>query len=135
MFDTKTELLERIRLGESSFLEFKEVKFKGKKIEGPHRNSLADGLSAFANSRGGVFVLGVADSTREVVCSLLARCPMPDEPWLATPRQHMMERRGEGMPIILDNSAALSGKEPKIELFDDSELRLTIYAAQGDAKQ
>ena len=67
MFDTKTELLERIRLGESSFLEFKEVKFKGKKIEGPHRNSLADGLSAFANSRGGVFVLGVADSTREVV--------------------------------------------------------------------
>ena len=39
------------------------------------------------------------------------------------------------MPIILDNGAALSGKEPKIELFDDSELRLTIYAAQSDAKQ
>ena len=69
------------------------------------------------------------------VCSLLARCPIPDEPWLAAPRRHMMERRGEGMPIILDNSTALSGKEPKIELFDNAELRLTIYAAQADAKR
>ena len=71
----------------------------------------------------------------EAICSLLARCPIPDEPWLATPRQHMMERRGEGMPIILDNSIELSGKEPKIELFDNAELRLTIYAAQADAER
>ena len=71
----------------------------------------------------------------DAVCSLLARCPIPDEPWLTTPRRHMMERRGEGMPIILDNSTALSGKEPKIELFDNAELRLTIYAAQADAKR
>lgn len=69
----------------------------------------------------------------EAICSLLARCPIPDEPWLETPRRHMMERRGEGMPIILDNSTALSGIEPKIELFDNAELRLTIYAAQPDA--
>lgn len=69
----------------------------------------------------------------DAVCSLLARCPIPDEPWLATPRRHMMERRGEGMPIILDNSMALSGKEPEIELFDNAELRLTIYAAQADS--
>ena len=69
----------------------------------------------------------------EAICSLLARCPIPDEPWLSTPRRHMMERRGEGMPIILDNSTTLSGREPKIELFDDAELRLTIYAAQVDA--
>ena len=69
----------------------------------------------------------------EAVCSLLARCPIPDEPWLETPRRHMMERRGEGMPIILDNSTALSGREPKFELFDNAELRLTIYAAQPDA--
>ena len=68
----------------------------------------------------------------DTICSLLGRCPIPDEQWLTTPRQHMMERRGEGMPIILDNSAALSGREPKIELFDHSELRLTIYAAPSD---
>ena len=71
----------------------------------------------------------------EAVCSLLARCPIPDESWLATPRRHMMERRGEGMPIILDNSTALSGREPEIELFDHSELRLTIHAASGEATQ
>ena len=70
----------------------------------------------------------------EAICSLLAKCPIPDEQWLTTPRQHMMERRGEGMPIILDNSKALSGREPKIELFDHSELRLTIYAAPSDAE-
>ena len=70
----------------------------------------------------------------EAVCSLLARCPIPDESWLTTPRQHMMERRGEGMPIILDNSTALSGREPEIRVFDHSELRLTIYAASSDGK-
>ena len=70
----------------------------------------------------------------EAVCSLLARCPIPDESWLTTPRRHMMERRGEGMPIILDNSTALSGREPEIKLFNHSELRLTIYAASGGAR-
>lgn len=70
----------------------------------------------------------------DTICSLLGRCPIPDEQWLTTPRQHMMERRGEGMPIILDNSTALSGREPKVELFDHSELRLTIYAASSDAE-
>ena len=70
----------------------------------------------------------------EAVCSLLAKCPIPDESWLTTPRQHMMERRGEGMPIILDNSTALSGREPEIRLFNHSELRLTIYAASSDAR-
>ena len=70
----------------------------------------------------------------EAVCSLLARCPIPDESWLTTPRRHMMERRGEGMPIILDNSTALSGREPEIRLFNHSELRLTIYAASGGAR-
>ena len=67
MFDNPKELLDKIRLGESTFLEFKEVRFAGGKIRGPNRNSLADGLAAFANSRGGVFVLGVEDQTHEVV--------------------------------------------------------------------
>ena len=67
MFDTKRELLEKIRLGESTFLEFKEVKLAGGKVRGPHRNSLADGLAAFANSHGGVFVLGVSDKTHGIV--------------------------------------------------------------------
>ena len=63
MFDSKKELLGKIRLGESTFLEFKEVRFGGNRVIGPHRDSLA----AFANSRGGVFVFGVEDATREIV--------------------------------------------------------------------
>ena len=67
MFDSPEELLDKIRLGESTFLEFKEVRFAGGRIRGPGRDALADGLAAFANSRGGVFVLGVEDATHEVV--------------------------------------------------------------------
>ena len=67
MFDSKKELLDKIRLGESTFLEIKEVRFSGDRISGPHRDSLANGLAAFANSHGGVFLLGVEDSPREIV--------------------------------------------------------------------
>ena len=67
MFDSTKELLDKIRLGESTFLEVKEVRFAGNRVSGPHRDSLADELAAFANSRGGVFVFGVEDGTREVV--------------------------------------------------------------------
>ena len=61
------ELIHRIRLGEDGGLELKEVRFQGKRIAGPRRDDLADDLAAFANSRGGVVVLGVRDSSREVV--------------------------------------------------------------------
>ena len=67
MFDSKQELQDKIRLGEDTFLEFKEVRFSGNKIQEPHRNSLADELASFANSRGGVFVLGVDDATHEIL--------------------------------------------------------------------
>lgn len=68
----------------------------------------------------------------EAVCSLLAKCPAPDEPWLVTDRTNIMEKRGEGVPVILDNSARLSGKEPQYRLIDDAELHLTIYAATAE---
>ena len=65
----------------------------------------------------------------EAVCSMLAKCPAPDQPWLVTDRTNIMDRRGEGVPVILDNSLRLSGKEPQYRLIDDAELHLTIYAA------
>ncbi len=64
----------------------------------------------------------------EAVCSLLAKCPAPDDPWLITDRKNIMEKRGGGVPIILDNSTRLSGKEPEYRLIDNAELLLTIYA-------
>jgi ATP-dependent DNA helicase RecG len=67
MFERMQDLLEKIRLGEDSFLELKEVRLSGSKVTAPRRDSLADELSAFANSRGGVCVLGVDDGSREVL--------------------------------------------------------------------
>ncbi len=67
MFDTEAALLEKIQLGEDSFLELKEVRFAGKRVSEPRRDSLADELAAFANAKGGVCVLGVDDVTREVL--------------------------------------------------------------------
>lgn len=67
MFATRSELLEKIRLGEDTFLELKEVKFAGGKVRGPSQDGLADELAAFANSSGGVLVLGVEDESREVL--------------------------------------------------------------------
>ena len=67
MFAMRSELLEKIRLGEDSFLELKEVRFAGGRIRGPGQDDLADELAAFANTRGGVLLLGVNDKTREVL--------------------------------------------------------------------
>lgn len=67
MFDSPKELLDKIRLGEDSLLELKEVRFAGERVSGPHRDSLADELAAFANSHSGVCVLGVEDGTRDII--------------------------------------------------------------------
>ena len=64
--DAAAELLRKIRLGEDSFLEFKEVFLSGGRIKGPGRDQLADELAAFANSTGGIVVLGVSDEPRAV---------------------------------------------------------------------
>ncbi len=44
-------------------------------------------------------------------------------------RLYFMERRGDGVPIILRETQELCGKLPEFRLIDDSELRLTIPAA------
>lgn len=66
MLETTRALLEKIRLGEDSFLELKEVRLSGDRVVAPHRDGLADELAAFANARGGICVLGIVDDTREV---------------------------------------------------------------------
>jgi ATP-dependent DNA helicase RecG len=70
----------------------------------------------------------------ETVTSLLAKCAVPSGlEWLATDRSTLMDRRGEGVQIILERSEALSGRRPEYRLIDDAELQLTIYAANGGA--
>ena len=58
MFHSLTELIEKIILGEDATIEFKR--------EMPHRNSLADEIAAFANTQGGVILIGV-DDDRNIV--------------------------------------------------------------------
>jgi hypothetical protein len=40
-----------------------------------------------------------------------------------------MDRRGEGVRMILDESEALSGRRPEYRLLGEDELMLTIWAA------
>ncbi len=69
-------------------------------------------------------------SRNETIASLLAKCPVPaDIGGLETQRSTLMDRRGEGVSIILDRSERLSGKCPVYELPDESEVKLTIFAA------
>lgn len=66
----------------------------------------------------------------EAITSLLAACAVPDEEWLTTERRTFMDRRGEGVPLVLERSEAISGRRPEYRLLDDSELELTIFAAE-----
>ena len=71
----------------------------------------------------------------EVITSLLAKCSIPTNvPGLTTDRRTLMDRRGEGVPIILNNSLELSGREPDYRPIGDAELLLTIYAPADDTQ-
>lgn len=64
MYDDTTVLLREIAAGEDSYLEFKEVVFKGDQIrfateEGKATTKIAEVFASFANTEGGVVVFGV----------------------------------------------------------------------------
>jgi len=46
-------------------------------------------------------------------------------------RVTLMDRRGEGVAILLERGEKLSGRRPVYALIDDSELELTIFAASA----
>lgn len=75
--------------------------------------------------------LPLRQATRnELITSLLSECPVP-ETIGDVKRSYYMEKRGDGVPIILRESEALSGHKPEYRLIDDSELLLTIFAAKS----
>jgi predicted HTH transcriptional regulator len=68
----------------------------------------------------------------EALTSLLAKCSVPkDMEWLQTRRRTLMDRRGEGVGLILRESENLSGRRPRYDLYGESELVLTIFAASA----
>ncbi|MFQ5707025.1 MAG: ATP-binding protein [bacterium] len=73
--------------------------------------------------------LPLRQATRnELVTSLLARCPLEEDD-RHVGRQYLMEKRGDGIPIILQESYTLSARYPEYQLIDDAELLLRIYSA------
>ena len=98
-------------------------------------------LSMFAdrieiNSPGGlpnnlaVDTLAMRQSTRnEVLASALGRLPVGTVRG-AGDRRYFMERRGDGVPTILRETRALSGRLPEYRLIGGSDLFLTIPAAE-----
>ncbi len=116
MPESAPELPDRIRLGEDTTLELKEIVFAGK------RNALADEMAAFANT-----------TRNETIVNRLRAIPTPrDLPWIQTTRSTFMDKRGEGVPIILDRSEAHSSRAPEYRMIGESELLLTIFAAGLD---
>jgi predicted HTH transcriptional regulator len=76
--------------------------------------------------------MALRQATRnEMITSLLAETPVAEMVGNVG-RGFYMEKRGDGVPIILRESKKLSGKEPIYRLIDDSELLLTIYAAGAE---
>ena len=59
-------LAKRIRLGEDTLLELKDIVLRGSNVKSPDRRDFSDELAALANARGGTVVLGVDDKTRAV---------------------------------------------------------------------
>ena len=66
----------------------------------------------------------------ELLARLLSETTLDHDMGAQVVRQHFLERRGEGVGIILNESEKLSGKTPVYELFGE-ELRLTIFAAKS----
>lgn len=74
--------------------------------------------------------MGDVQSTRnEVLASMLSRMRVSGTDGSGD-RQFYMDRRGDGVLIIRQETLALTGKLPEYELIDNVELRLTLPAAE-----
>ena len=58
---TDAAIRSRLQLREDHRWEFKRIEFKGNQPVSPKRSDLADEMTAFANSNGGILVCGVSD--------------------------------------------------------------------------
>ena len=65
----------------------------------------------------------------EVIASVFGRIPVSDVPG-ADHRRYLMERRGDGVSIILQQTRETSGIQPEYKVVDDSSLVLSVPAAK-----
>jgi len=117
--NTTESLLKQIALGEGSVLELKDVEYAGNTVIS--RRIFSDRLKLYSPG-------SIPNIMTVEILSLLARCPMNYDA-TGSKRSFIMDKRGEGVPIIISESLELPGKKPDYALIDDAELRLTIFAA------
>lgn len=107
------DLVYQIRLGEDSGYEFKAVSIKGQRVDSPHHDSVADEVAAFANSGGGILVLGVNDKSRAVEgiaqedldtvdqwLNNLAQTAIKPPVWIETRLVEIPDSQGNQKPVI-----------------------------------
>ena len=70
----------------------------------------------------------------EVLASILRMIPV-GEIYGAGDRPYFMEQRGEGVPVIYEQTLSLTGIEPEYELLDGTELRLTVPSAMPPVEE
>ena len=73
-------------------------------------------------------------SRNELICTCLSRCPIKER-FVEVKRERIMDKRGEGVPVILSASRHLSGVKPEYRLLGESELLLTISSAPVDDRK
>ena len=74
--------------------------------------------------------MNVSQATRnEAIASVLGRIPVSDVPG-STHRRYLMERRGDGVSLIVKETWETSGKKPEYKVVDDACLVLSIPAAE-----
>ena len=64
----------------------------------------------------------------QLLASRLGQCPV-EEAVGAGERRYFIERRGEGVGVIEEETFALAGRKPAFELIGERELKLTLPAA------
>jgi len=78
--------------------------------------------------------IALRQATRnELITSLLAETPVVETVGDVR-RGFYMEKRGDGVPIIIQESENLSGKKPVYKLIDDHELLLVIFSARMESQ-
>lgn len=122
------ELLEQIRLGEDSRVEFKRIVLEDGKVKAPHGESLCQEIAAFANTIGGRLILGVDDKTRDVLGIDLEALDIVGT-WVET----SVQGRIDPVPIIYLRRVAVpdrGGTEHSV-LVVDVPRSLFVHAAPG----
>ena len=130
-----------IRLGEDSVHEFKSIRIQGKRVADPDAREISDDFASAANASGGLPNSMALDeigerqfARNELICTCLSRCPVKKR-LAEVKRERIMDKRGEGVPVILSASGRLSGKRPEYKLLGESELLLTIHSVPIDDRK